>query len=94
MGKNNGFNHYSVKCPEGAEVVKAKCSNVAVKFKNLTETANAVRHLTLHRANAYLKNVINKKECVPFKKFNSGIGRCAQAKQFNTVNVSLSFNLY
>lgn len=88
MGKNGTLHHYSVKKYDGVEVVKAKASNIAVKFKNLTETANAVRHMTIVRANAYLKNVKSKKECVPFRKFKSGIGRCPQAKQFHTTIVS------
>merc|ERR1712165_615851 len=33
----------------------------------------------------YLKNVIGHKECVPFRRFNGAVGRCAQAKQFKHV---------
>lgn len=40
--------------------------------------------MPLKRAVAYLKNVIGMKECVPFRRFNGGVGRCAQAKQFGT----------
>lgn len=40
--------------------------------------------MPLKRAVAYLKNVIEQKECVPFRRFNGGVGRCAQAKQFGT----------
>lgn len=40
--------------------------------------------MPLKRAVAYLKNVIEHKECVPFRRFNGGVGRCAQAKQFGT----------
>nr|CAI5832724.1 unnamed protein product [Callosobruchus analis] len=40
--------------------------------------------MPLKRAVAYLKNVINMKECIPFRRFNGGVGRCAQAKQFGT----------
>lgn len=40
--------------------------------------------MPLKRALAYLKNVIEQKECVPFRRFNGGVGRCAQAKQFGT----------
>ncbi|MCL4129868.1 UNVERIFIED_CONTAM: hypothetical protein GTU68_032832 [Idotea baltica] len=61
---------------------KAKGSNLRVSFKNTCETANAIRTMPLGRALKYLRNVIKKKECVPFRKFNGGIGRCAQAKQF------------
>jgi large subunit ribosomal protein L17e len=38
--------------------------------------------MTLRRATRYLKNVVNKKEIVPFKRFNGGVGRKAQAKVF------------
>merc|ERR1712112_575692 len=37
------------------------------------------------RANRYLKNVIGHKECVPFRRFNGAVGRCAQAKAFKHV---------
>ncbi|XP_072392470.1 large ribosomal subunit protein uL22-like [Diabrotica undecimpunctata] len=69
--------------PENAtKSCKAKGSNLRVHFKNTCETANAIRKMPLKRAVAYLKNVITQKECVPFKSFNGGVGRCAQAKQF------------
>merc|ERR1712062_768144 len=38
----------------------------------------------LHRAVKYLKNVVTKSECVPFRRYSGGVGRCAQAKQWNT----------
>lgn len=94
MGKKCCSHHYSVNNCDGSELIKAKASNVTVKFKNLIETANAVRHMSLLRANQYLQNVLNKKECVPFKKFNSGIGKCAQAKQFKAVTVSQTLLIY
>merc|ERR1712071_284796 len=40
--------------------------------------------MPLRRAIAFLKNVIQKKECVPFRRYNGGVGRCAQAKQWGT----------
>lgn len=40
--------------------------------------------MPLKRAQAYLKNVVAMKECIPFRRFNGGVGRCAQAKQFGT----------
>lgn len=52
--------------------------------QNTCETANAIRKMPLKRAVAYLKNVIGHKECVPFRRFNGGVGRCAQAKQWGT----------
>ncbi|CAF4397923.1 unnamed protein product [Rotaria magnacalcarata] len=38
--------------------------------------------MTLRRATRYLKNVVDKKEIVPFKRFNGGVGRKAQAQVF------------
>lgn len=40
--------------------------------------------MPLRRAQRYLKAVQEKKECVPFLRFNGGVGRCAQAKQWKT----------
>merc|ERR1712212_87302 len=38
----------------------------------------------LNRAKAYLKNVIAKKEIIPFRRFMGGVGRHAQAKVHGT----------
>jgi large subunit ribosomal protein L17e len=65
-----------------AKSCKARGAYLRVHFKNTRETANALRRLTVRRATRYLKNVINKKEIVPFKRFNGGVGRKAQAKVF------------
>uniref|UniRef100_A0A0K8TPN0 Large ribosomal subunit protein uL22 n=1 Tax=Tabanus bromius TaxID=304241 RepID=A0A0K8TPN0_TABBR len=63
---------------------KARGSNLRVHFKNTHEAAQAIKHMPLRRAQNFLKAVIEKKECVPFRKFNGGVGRCAQAKQWGT----------
>ena len=36
----------------------------------------------IRKATKYLKDVTLKKQCVPFRPYNSGVGRCAQAKQW------------
>lgn len=38
--------------------------------------------MPLRRAQRFLKNVVAKKEIVPFRRFNGGVGRKAQAKQW------------
>ncbi|MRA94221.1 50S ribosomal protein L22, partial [Bacillus thuringiensis] len=53
-------------------------------FKNSRETAHNIRNMHLRRAVSYLKNVIAEKECVPFRRYNGGVGRCAQAKHWGT----------
>merc|ERR1712025_1030757 len=52
--------------------------------KNTRETAHNIKNMHLRRAVAYLKNVTEQKECVPFRRFNGGVGRCAQAKHWKT----------
>jgi len=59
---------------------KARGSNLRVHFKNTREAANTIKRMPLRRAIAFLKNVISKKECVPFRRYNGGVGRCAQVK--------------
>lgn len=73
---------YSYEPENLAKSCRAKGSNLRVHFKNTRETAQAIKKMPLRRAQRYLKNVIGKKECVPFRRFNGGVGRCAQAKQF------------
>lgn len=52
--------------------------------QNTHETAQAIKRMSLRRAQRFLKAVIDQKECVPFRRFNGGVGRCAQAKQWKT----------
>lgn len=62
-------------------------------LQNTHETARAIKNMTLRRAQKYLKNVMDHKECVPFRRFNGGVGRCAQAKQFGTTQ-GMSIYIY
>uniref|UniRef100_A0A8C2XPU8 Large ribosomal subunit protein uL22 n=1 Tax=Cyclopterus lumpus TaxID=8103 RepID=A0A8C2XPU8_CYCLU len=49
---------------------------------NTRETAQAIKGMHIRKANKYLRDVIVKHQCVPFRRYNGGVGRCAQAKQF------------
>lgn len=40
--------------------------------------------MPLRRAQRFLKNVMEQQECVPFRRYNGGVGRCSQAKQWKT----------
>nr|XP_019538653.1 60S ribosomal protein L17-like [Aedes albopictus]XP_029729184.1 60S ribosomal protein L17-like [Aedes albopictus] len=66
-----------------AKLCKTRGSNLRVHFKNTCETALAIKRMPLRRAQKFLKNV-REKECVPFRRFNGGVGRCAQTKHWNT----------
>ncbi|CDW52113.1 60S ribosomal protein L17 [Trichuris trichiura] len=74
--------HYSTEPENAAKSCKARGSDLRVHFKNTRETARVLRNMTLRRAVTYLKNVIAKKEIVPFRRFKGGVGRKAQCKQW------------
>ncbi|KAJ1656333.1 60S ribosomal protein L17B [Dispira simplex] len=57
-------------------------SYLRVHFKNTHETAQAISGMNLNKAFKYLGDVKAHKQCVPFRTFNGGVGRCAQAKAF------------
>merc|ERR1712055_147945 len=52
------------------------------KPKNAHATVKRLKGMSLERAEKFLKNVLDRKECVPFFRFNSGVGQCSQAKQW------------
>lgn len=47
-------------------------------FKNTRETAQAIRGMHLRKAISYLNDVKAKKQIVPFRRYNGGVGRKAQ----------------
>merc|ERR1712088_611403 len=75
---------YAAEPDNATKAAKAKGSNLRVHFKNTRETAQAIKKMPLHRATTYLKNVIDKKEIIPFRRFMGGVGRHAQAKVHGT----------
>lgn len=72
--------HYSKQPENSTKSCKARGSDLRVHFKNTHETAQAIKHMPLKRAIRFLENVKEKKEIVPFRKFNHCVGRKAQAK--------------
>nr|ALS05097.1 60S ribosomal protein L17 [Centropages tenuiremis] len=75
---------YAIEPENATKSAKARGTNLRVHFKNTRETAQAIKKMPLNRAKAYLKNVINKKEIVPFRRFMGGVGRHAQAAVHGT----------
>merc|ERR1711872_791404 len=59
---------------------KARGSYLRVHFKNTRETAMALKKMHIRKANRFLKDVIEKKQIVPFRRFSGGVGRKAQCK--------------
>ncbi|XP_075934392.1 large ribosomal subunit protein uL22 [Anarhichas minor] len=73
---------YSLDPENPTKSCKSRGSNLRVHFKNTRETAQAIKGMHIRKANKYLRDVIVKHQCVPFRRYNGGVGRCAQAKQF------------
>ncbi|KAG0165130.1 60S ribosomal protein L17 [Apophysomyces sp. BC1034] len=67
-----------------AKAAKSKGAYLRVHFKNTREVAAAIKGLKLSKAYAYLNNVTEHKQAIPFRRFNGGVGRTAQAKEFGT----------
>ena len=60
----------------------AKAYDLRVHFKNTYETGKAIRGMLLHKAQAYLQQVLDHERCVPFTKFDGATGRTGQAKEW------------
>jgi len=73
---------YSVDVPEHSKSCKARGSNLRVHYKNTHETAEAIKGLSLQRAQKYLRDVIEHKDAIPFRKHMGGVGRKAQVKKY------------
>ena len=73
--------------PEDAtKSCKARGSDLRVHFKNMRETAMAIKKMGLEQAKAYLEDVIAMRRCVVFRRYCGGVGRTAQAKNEGSTN--------
>ncbi|PFH32563.1 ribosomal protein RPL17 [Besnoitia besnoiti] len=67
---------------------KAFGQDLRVHFKNTHETVQAIKKdkrgnpMKLSAAKQFLEDVLERKRCIPFRKFTGCIGRKAQAKEF------------
>jgi len=73
---------YSREALNPTKACKAQGVDLRVHYKNTYETAQAIKGMTLRYAQTYLEDVIEKRRCIPFKKYTGCIGRTPQAKEF------------
>lgn len=62
--------------------VSARGSYLRVSFKNTREAAQAINGWDLQKAQKYLEQVLDHQRAIPFRRYNSSIGRTAQGKEF------------
>lgn len=53
--------------------------DLRVHFKNTREAAFRIANMDLSKAKRFLEDVIAHKRCVPFLRYNGGVGRTSQA---------------
>ena len=75
---------YSREASNPSKSCKAMGVDLRVHFKNTYETAQAIKGMSLLKAQTYLENVVEKKQCIPFRKFKGCISRTPQAMEFKT----------
>ena len=71
---------YSTDPENPTKSCKARGSYLRVHFKNTRETAQAIKKMHIRKATKYLKDVLEKKQIIPFRRFAGGVGRKAQCK--------------
>ena len=74
--------HYSFDPENPTKSCRSRGSNLRVHFKNTRETAQAIKGMHIRQATKYLTDVTLKRQRVPFHRYNDGVGRCVQAKQW------------
>merc|ERR1711937_634835 len=65
---------------ENKNSFKISKKNIKIHYKNTYEVGKSIEKIYLENSIEFLKNVILKKECIKFKKFNTGIGRTSMSK--------------
>ncbi|KZV86979.1 60S ribosomal protein L17/L23 [Exidia glandulosa HHB12029] len=71
--------------PNPEKTARARGEYLRTHFKNMREVAAALSGLKLSKAYTYLADVQDHKQVIPFRRFNGGVGRASQAKQFKAV---------
>ena len=68
---------YSKEPAEPTKSAKARVDDLRAHYKTTYETAMALKGMKLKRAIKYLDQVLEHKQCIPFRRYAGGIGRCA-----------------
>lgn len=73
---------YSTQPANPEKSARALGVDLRVHFKNTYEVGRAIKGLELGAAIKYMEAVLEKKRVIPFRRFNDGVGRCAQIHEF------------
>ena len=56
------------RCQDWTKAAKAKGEGIRISYKNTHETATCLKGMSCARAKRFLKNVIRKREIVPYRR--------------------------
>lgn len=73
---------YGAISTDPSKSASARGAYLRVSFKNTREAAQAINGWPLEKAQKYLAQVTNHERAIPFRRYNSSIGRTAQGKEF------------
>uniref|UniRef100_A0A6U2I210 Ribosomal protein L22 n=1 Tax=Hemiselmis andersenii TaxID=464988 RepID=A0A6U2I210_HEMAN len=66
---------YSQEPDNAVKAAKARASDLRTSFKNMRETAMAIKGMPLGKAKSYLGKVMEKKDVIPLRRFGGSAGR-------------------
>ncbi len=70
---------------------KARGTHLRIHYKHCREIGNAIKGRALKNAQAYLENVTQFKEAIPFTKYTGGIGRHSIGKKYKAAGDKVSW---
>ena len=73
---------YAAAPKDDSKASKAMGCDLRTSFKNTYNVCQAIKGWKLEDAKKYLKAVLEKKRCIPFRRYHGCAGRTPQAKEF------------
>merc|ERR1719443_165877 len=73
---------YTAEPTNASKSCKAAGTELRTHYKNMYNVVQAIKGMEFRKAVSYLEAVLEKKRCIPFRRYTGCIGRTPQAKEF------------
>ena len=67
---------------DSSKSCSTKGKDLRTHYKNTYQVGKAIKGMLIKKAEAYLKEVLDHKKCIPYTKYDGSMGRTGQALQF------------
>ena len=67
---------------DSSKSCSTKGKDLRTHYKNTYQVGKAIKGMLIKKAEAYLKEVLDHKKCIPYTKYDGSMGRTGQAIQF------------